>query len=214
MLGAGASVAGPVGIAVGVIAAIASITKAFIELEEATKKAAEAQIKTAETLRSNAVGQSLDLYGTQQRLRAETVEKTNNLSVAKQQAQYFKVELEKARANFFNIGDPAEYEKKIREDAERKKNATVTERRAVTGGGTATGGYYTTIEEYQRQKTDEERAEIDKAANEAIEAQQKKFAAAKRELQAAEANAQVWQEVADKLKEAKEAGEKIGRERR
>ena len=182
MLGASSAVAGPIGLVIGLGAAAFAVTKSFNELEEASKKAAEAQAKTAEAMHSNAIGQSLDMYGTKQKIRAETVEKTNNLSVAKQQAQYFKVELEKARANFFNLSDPAEYEKKIREDAEKKKNSTVTVRKSVSGGGTATGGYYSTIVEYQRQRTDKEKAEIDKAANKAIEANEKKFAAAKREL--------------------------------
>lgn len=208
MLGAGASAATGVGLVVGIVAAATAITKAFIELEESAKKAAEAQSKIVETLRSNAVGQSLDMYGTWQRIRAEEVQKQNNLPVAKERADYFKTKLEEARANFYQVGDPAKYEKKIREDAEKKKNSTVDD---FYVQGSMQSGFKEV--HFQRERTDKEKAEIDKAANKAIEAQQKKFAAAKRELQAAEANAQVWKEVADKLEESKKAGEKRTRER-
>lgn len=98
MLGAGASAATGVGIVVGIVTAAAAITKAFMELEESAKKAAEAQANIAETLRSNAVGQSLDMYGMWQKQRAEEVQKQNNLPVAKERAEYFKTQLEKARS--------------------------------------------------------------------------------------------------------------------
>lgn len=55
MLGAGAA-AGPIGLVVGLGAAALAVTKSLNEMNEAAKKAAEIQAKTAEALRTNAVG--------------------------------------------------------------------------------------------------------------------------------------------------------------
>ena len=70
------------------------------------------------------------------------------------------------------------------------------------------------IEEYQRGLTDEEKAEIDKAANESILAYQKKFEAAKKEYQAALQNSKTWDDVAKALQSQKDAADKMSRETR
>ena len=200
LMGAGAA-AGPIGLVVGLGAAAFAVTKSLNEMNEAAKQAAENQRKVAEALRQTSISQSLERYGTWQGIRAEQVRKENNLPVAKERAAYFKNELTKAQGLFFAVQDPKEYEERIRREAEAKKNSTVTERMAVYGGGTATGVYSVSIEEYQRERTEEEKAEIDKAANEAIQAHQKKFDAAKKEYQAALRNAKTWEEVADALQQ-------------
>lgn len=213
LMGAGAA-AGPIGLVVGLGAAALAVTKSLNEMNEAARQAAENQRKVAEALRQTSISQSLERYGTWQGIRAEQVRKENNLPVAKERAAYFKNELTKAQGLFFAVQDPKEYEERIRREAEVKKNSTVTERRAVSGGGTATGVYSVSIEEYQRERTEEEKAEIDKAANEAIQAHQKKFEAAKKEYQAVVQNAKTWEEVADALQKQKDAADKMSRETR
>ena len=208
------SAAGPIGIIVGLGSAALAVTKSLYQMNEAAKQAADNQLKVADALRQTSISQSMDRYLTWQGIRSQQVLKENNLPVAKDRAAYFKKELNKAQGIFFSIQDPKAYEEKIRKDAELKKNLTVTKRSVVSGGGTATGNYSTYIQEYKRQLTDEEKAAIDKAANEAILAHQKKFDAAKKEYQAAIQNANTWEQVADALQKQKDAADKMSRETR
>ena len=213
LMGAGA-VAGPIGIIVGLGAAALAVTKSLNEMNEASKQAAENQRKVAEALLQTSIAQSTERYGTWQGIRAQQALNENNLPVAKERAAYFKKELNKSQGIYFSLQDPKAYEEKIRKDAELKKNSTVTERRVVSGGGTATGNYSMSIEEYQRQLTDKEKAEIDKAANESILAYQKKFEVAKKEYQAALQNSKTWDDVAKALQNQKDAADKMSRETR
>ena len=214
LMGAGAAVAGPIGIIVGLGAAALAVTKSLNEMNEASKQAAENQRKVADALLHTSIAQSTERYGTWQGIRAQQVLNENNLPVAKERAAYFKKELNKSQGIYFSLQDPKAYEEKIRKDAELKKNSTVTERRVVSGGGTATGNYSMSVEEYQRERTDEEKAEIDKAANESILAYQKKFEAAKKEYQAAIQNSKTWDDVAKALQSQKDAADKMSRETR
>ena len=214
LIGAGAAVAGPIGIIVGLGTAALAVTKSLNDMNEATRQAAENQKKVAEALLQTSIAQSTERYGTWQGIRAQQVLNENNLPVAKERAAYFKKELNKSQGIYFSLQDPKAYEEKIRKDAELKKNLTVTERRVVSGGGTATGNYSTYIQEYKRQLTDEEKAEIDKAANESILAYQKKFEAAKKEYQAAIQNSKTWDDVAKALQSQKDAADKMSRETR
>ena len=215
LMGAGAA-AGPIGIIAGLGAAALEVTKSLNEMNEASKQAAENQKKVAEVLLQTSIAQSTERYGTWQGVRAQQVLNENNLPVAKERAAYFKKELNNAQGIFFSLQDPRAYEEKIRKDAELKKNSTVTERGLVYGGGggTATGNYSMSVQEYQRQRTDEEKAEIDKAANESILAYQKKFEAAKKEYQAAIQNSKTWDDVAKALQSQKDAADKMSRETR
>ena len=215
LLGAGAA-AGPIGIIAGLGAAALEVTKSLNEMNEASKQAAENQKKVAEAMLQTSIAQSMDRYGTWQGIRAQQVLNENNLPVAKERAAYFKKELNKSQGIYFSLQDPKAYEEKIRKDAELKKNSTVTERGLVYGGGggTATGNYSMSVQEYQRQRTDEEKAEIDKAANESILAYQKKFEAAKKEYQAALQNSKTWDDVAKALQSQKDAADKMSREAR
>ena len=208
------SAAGPIGIIVGLGSAALAVTKSLYQMNEAAKQAADNQLKVADALRQTSISQSMDRYLTWQGIRSQQVLKENNLPVAKERAAYFKKELNKAQGIFFSIQDPKAYEEKIRKDAELKKNLTVTKRRVVSGGGTATGNYSTSVEEYKIGLTDEEKAAIDKAANEAILAHQKKFDTAKKEYQAAIQNANTWEQVADALQKQKDAAYKMSRETR
>ena len=214
LMGAGAAVAGPIGIIVGLGTAALAVTKSLNEMNEASKQAAENQRKVAEALLQTSIAQSTERYGTWQGIRAQQVLNENNLPVAKERAAYFKKELKKQEGIYFSLQDPKAYEEKIRKDAELKKNSTVTERRVVSGGGTATGNYSMSIQEYQIERTDEEKAEIDKAANESILAYQKKFEAAKKEYQAAIQNSKTWDDVAKALQSQKDAADKMSRETR
>ena len=213
LLGAGAA-AGPIGIIAGLGAAALEVTKSLNEMNEASKQAAENQKKVAEALLHTSIAQSTERYGTWQGIRAQQVLNENNLPVAKERAAYFKKELNKSQGIYFSLQDPKAYAEKIRKDAELKKNSTVTERGLVYGGGggTATGNYSMSVQEYQRQRTDEEKAEIDKAANESILAYQKKFDAAKKEYQAALQNSKTWDDVAKALQSQKDAADKMSRE--
>ena len=213
LMGAGAA-AGPIGIIAGLGAAALEVTKSLNEMNEASKQAAENQKKVAEALLHTSIAQSTERYGTWQGIRAQQVLNENNLPVAKERAAYFKKELNKSQGIYFSLQDPKAYEEKIRKDAELKKNSTVTERRVVSGGGTATGNYSMSVQEYQRELTDEEKAEIDKAANESILAYQKKFEAAKKEYQAAIQNSKTWDDVAKALQSQKDAADKMSRETR
>ena len=213
LMGAGA-VAGPIGIIVGLGTAALAVTKSLNEMNEASKQVAENQRKVADALLQTSIAQSTERYGTWQGIRAQQVLNENNLPVAKERAAYFKKELNKSQGIYFSLQDPKAYEEKIRKDAELKKNSTVTERRVVSGGGTATGNYSMSIEEYQRERTDEEKAEIDKAANESILAYQKKFEVAKKEYQAALQNSKTWDDVAKALQNQKDAADKMSRETR
>ena len=107
--------------------------------------------------------------------------------------------------------DPYEYTQRLLKAAEREKNATTTVRRTASYGTSA--GTVTRIEEYQKQKTDEEKAAIDKATNEKIQAYQKEFDAAKKAYEAAQTNVDVWQTVKDRLKAIKEEAESDRRQR-
>ena len=215
LMGAGAA-AGPIGIIAGLGAAALEVTKSLNEMNEASKQAAENQKKVAEALLHTSIAQSTERYGTWQGIRAQQVLNENNLPVAKERAAYFKKELNKSQGIYFSLQDPKAYEEKIRKDAEIKKNSTVTERGLVYGGGggTATGNYSMSVQEYQRQRTDEEKAEIDKAANESILAYHKKFEAAKKEYQAAIQNSKTWDDVAKALQSQKDAADKMSRETR
>ena len=214
LMGAGAAVAGPIGIIVGLGTAALAVTKSLNEMNEASKQAAENQRKVADALLQTSIAQSTERYGTWQGIRAQQALNENNLPVAKERAAYFKKELNRSQGIYFSLQDPKAYEEKIRKDAELKKNLTVTERRVVSGGGTATGNYSMSVEEYQRERTDEEKAEIDKAANESILAYQKKFEAAKKEYQAAIQNSKTWDDVAKALQNQKDAADKMSRETR
>lgn len=213
LMGAGA-VAGPIGIIVGLGTAALAVTKSLNEMNEASKQAAENQRKVAEALLQTSIAQSTERYGTWQGIRAQQALNENNLPVAKERAAYFKKELNKSQGIYFSLQDPKAYEEKIRKDAELKKNLTVTERRVVSGGGTATGNYSTSFQEYKRGLTDKEKAEIDKAANESILAYQKKFEVAKKEYQAALQNSKTWDDVAKALQNQKDAADKMSRETR
>ena len=213
LMGAGAA-AGPIGIIVGLGAAALAVTKSLNEMNEASKQAAENQRKVAEALLQTSIAQSTERYGTWQGIRAQQALNENNLPVAKERAAYFKKELNKSQGIYFSLQDPKAYEEKIRKDAELKKNLTVTERRVVSGGGTATGNYSTSFQEYKRGLTDKEKAEIDKAANESILAYQKKFEVAKKEYQAALQNSKTWDDVAKALQSQKDAADKMSRETR
>ena len=213
LMGAGA-VAGPIGIIVGLGSAALAVTKSLNEMNEASKQAAENQRKVADALLQTSIAQSTERYGTWQGIRAQQALNENNLPVAKERAAYFKKELNKSQGIYFSLQDPKAYEEKIRKDAEIKKNYTVTERRVVSGGGTATGNYSTYVQEYKRGLTDEEKAEIDKAANESILAYQKKFEVAKKEYQAALQNSKTWDDVAKALQNQKDAADKMSRETR
>ena len=213
LMGAGA-LAGPIGIIVGLGSAALAVTKSLNEMNEASKQAAENQRKVAEALLQTSIAQSTERYGTWQGIRAQQALNENNLPVAKERAAYFKKELNKSQGIYFSLQDPKAYEEKIRKDAELKKNLTVTERRVVSGGGTATGNYSTSFQEYKRGLTDKEKAEIDKAANESILAYQKKFEVAKKEYQAALQNSKTWDDVAKALQNQKDAADKMSRETR
>ena len=213
LMGAGAA-AGPIGIIAGLGAAALEVTKSLNEMNEASKQAAENQKKVAEALLQTSIAQSTERYGTWQGIRAQQALNENNLPVAKERAAYFKKELNKSQGIYFSLQDPKAYEEKIRKDAELKKNLTVTERRVVSGGGTATGNYSTSFQEYKRGLTDKEKAEIDKAANESILAYQKKFEVAKKEYQAALQNSKTWDDVAKALQSQKDAADKMSRETR
>ena len=213
LMGAGA-VAGPIGIIVGLGSAALAVTKSLNEMNEASKQAAENQRKVADALLQTSIAQSTERYGTLQGIIAQQVLNENNLPDAKERAAYFKKELNKSQDIYLSLQDPKAYEEKIRKDAELKKNSTVTERRVVSGGGTATGNYSMSIEEYQRELTDKEKAEIDKAANESILAYQKKFEVAKKEYQAALQNSKTWDDVAKALQNQKDAADKMSRETR
>ena len=213
LMGAGAA-AGPIGIIVGLGSAALAVTKSLNEMNEASKQAAENQRKVADALLQTSIAQSTERYGTWQGVRAQQALNENNLPVAKERAAYFKKELNKSQGIYFSLQDPKAYEEKIRKDAELKKNLTVTERRVVSGGGTATGNYSTSFQEYKRGLTDEEKAEIDKAANESILAYQKKFEVAKKEYQAALQNSKTWDDVAKALQNQKDAADKMSRETR
>ena len=213
LMGAGAA-AGPIGIIAGLGAAALEVTKSLNEMNEASKQAAENQRKVAEALLQTSIAQSTERYGTWQGIRAQQALNENNLPVAKERAAYFKKELNKSQGIYFSLQDPKAYEEKIRKDAELKKNLTVTERRVVSGGGTATGNYSTSFQEYKRGLTDKEKAEIDKAANESILAYQKKFEVAKKEYQAALQNSKTWDDVAKALQSQKDAADKMSRETR
>lgn len=208
------AVAGPIGIIVGLGTAALAVTKSLNEMNEASKQAAENQRKVAEALLQTSIAQSTERYGTWQGIRAQQALNENNLPVAKERAAYFKKELNKSQGIYFSLQDPKAYEEKIRKDAELKKNLTVTERRVVSGGGTATGNYSTSFQEYKRGLTDKEKAEIDKAANESILAYQKKFEVAKKEYQAALQNSKTWDDVAKALQNQKDAADKMSRETR
>lgn len=214
LMGAGAAVAGPIGIIVGLGTAALAVTKSLNEMNEASKQAAENQRKVAEALLQTSIAQSTERYGTWQGIRAQQALNENNLPVAKERAAYFKKELNKYQGIYFSLQDPKAYEEKIRKDAELKKNSTVTERRVISGGGTATGNYSTSFQEYKRGLTDKEKAEIDKAANESILAYQKKFEVAKKEYQAALQNSKTWDDVAKALQNQKDAADKMSRETR
>ena len=214
LMGAGAAVAGPIGIIVGLGTAALAVTKSLNDMNEASKQAAENQRKVAEALLQTSIAQSTERYGTWQGIRAQQALNENNLPVAKERAAYFKKELNKSQGIYFSLQDPKAYEEKIRKDAELKKNLTVTERRVVSGGGTATGNYSTSFQEYKRGLTDKEKAEIDKAANESILAYQKKFEVAKKEYQAALQNSKTWDDVAKALQSQKDAADKMSRETR
>ena len=214
LMGAGAAVAGPIGIIVGLGTAALAVTKSLNEMNEASKQAAENQRKVADALLQTSIAQSTERYGTWQGIRAQQALNENNLPVAKERAAYFKKELNRSQGIYFSLQDPKAYEEKIRKDAELKKNLTVTERRVVSGGGTATGNYSTSFQEYKRGLTDKEKAEIDKAANESILAYQKKFEVAKKEYQAALQNSKTWDDVAKALQNQKDAADKMSRETR
>lgn len=58
-------------------------------------------------------------------MRADQVRKENNLTVAQERESYFKEQLEKARRSYFGLQNSEDFERKTREDAEKKKNSTV-----------------------------------------------------------------------------------------
>ena len=209
MLGAG-SAAGPIGIVVGLAAAAGSVVSALKQLEESAKKTAEQQEKVAEALKESARGQYMQRYGSWQQIRADQVRKENNLTVAQERESYFKQQLEKARRSYFGLQNPEDFERKTREEAAKKKAEKVS-RTIIATPGTAGGGSYsytTMSDKYNA----EEKQKIDEAANKAIEAQQKKFQAAKIELDAAQQNYNLWKDVADYLKNSKDEVAKAERD--
>ena len=96
LMGAGAAVAGPIGIIVGLGTAALAVTKSLNEMNEASKQAAENQRKVAEALLQTSIAQSTERYGTWQGIRAQQALNENNLPVAKERAAYFKKELNKS----------------------------------------------------------------------------------------------------------------------
>lgn len=211
MLGAGAA-AGPIGIVVGLAAAAGSVVSALKQLEESAKKTAEQQEKVAEALKESARSQYVQRYGAWQQIRADQVRKENNLTVAQERQSYFKEQLEKARRSYFGLQNPEDFERKTREEAAKKKAEKVN-RTIIATPGTAGGGSYsyTTVSDKYNA---EEKQKIDEAANKAIEAQQKKFQAAKIELDTAQQNYNLWKDVADYLKNSKDEAAKAERDRK
>lgn len=191
--------AGKIGAGVGIIAAAADLVKSFYRLKDAAEIAAKAQLEIATKQRE----QAFELQGARNSffdsILAKNVLKTQNADIAQARLEYSKSVSQYSRNKLESMEDPALFERKIRERVQKLKKEYNNSKTGFDkfADQMSTIGYAFNWSEFK----DTEDA-YDAAGNKVIEMYHKRFQAALKEAQAAEATTSMWQSVVDNLKEA------------
>ena len=191
--------AGRLGIAAGLIAAAADLVDSFYKLKDAAEIAAKAQREIATKQRE----QAFELQGARNSffdsILAKNVLKTQNADIAQARLEYSKSVSQYSRNKLESMEDPALFERKIRERVQKLKEEY---NNSKTGFDKFADQMTTIGYAFNRSEFKDTEHAYDAAGNKVIEMYQKRFQAALKEAQAAEATTSMWQSVVDNLKEA------------
>lgn len=196
--------AGRLGIGIGIVAAAASLTKAFFDLKDAAENVAKAQNDIVKKQSE----QGFTLQGARSQffdaLLAKDVLKVQNTDIANARREYSRSVAEWQKNKLEGMEDPAAFARRIREQAQNVKSRYGENKSGFDtfSDMMSTAGYALNLGALK----DTEHA-IDEAANQVIDTYYKQFEAALKEAQAAEATANMWQSVVDNLKEAHQKSE-------
>lgn len=196
--------AGRLGIGIGIVAAAASLTKAFFDLKDAAENVAKAQ----KDIVKRQSEQGFTLQGARSQyfdaLLAKYVLKVQNTDIANARREYSRSVAEWQNNKLEGMEDPAAFARRIREQAQNVKSRYGQNKSGFDtfSDMMSTAGYVLNLGALK----DTEHA-IDEAANQVIDTYNKQFEAALKEAQAAEATANMWQSVVDNLKEARQKSE-------
>lgn len=191
--------AGKVGATVGVIAAMTSLVDSFYKLKDAAEIAAKAQREIATKQRE----QAFELQGARNSffdsILAKNVLKTQNADIAQARLEHSKSVSQYRRNKLESMEDPALFERKIRERVQKLKEKY---NNSKTGLDKFADQMTTIGFAFNRSEFKDTEHAYDAAGNKVIEMYHKRFQAALKEAQAAEATTSMWQSVVDNLKEA------------
>lgn len=191
--------AGKVGATLGIIAAVTSLVDSFYKLKDAAEIAAKAQREIATKQRE----QAFELQGARNSffdsILAKNVLKTQNADIAQARLEHSKSVSQYRRNKLDSMEDPALFERKIRERVQKLKEEY---NNSKTGLDKFADQMTTIGFAFNRSEFKDTEHAYDAAGNKVIEMYHKRFQAALKEAQAAEATTSMWQSVVDNLKEA------------
>lgn len=204
LFGASDKIAGRIGGAAFAATAIVQVTKALYDLKEASEKAAQAQREIAkqQVEQGRQLGQGRFSFFDQQLARHAL--KVQNTTIANERLSYAKGIAEQSAAKLEGMEDPLQFQKRVRAKAESMKS-DYNQRKSgwnMFSDAMSSMGYSLGASEIK-----DTNDAIDKAANKVIETYYKNFESAGKQAQAAQATADLWQNVVDNLKQAKEKSE-------
>lgn len=204
LFGASDKIAGRIGGAAFAATAIVQVTKALYDLKEASEKAAQAQREIAkqQVEQGRQLGQGRFSFFDQQLARHAL--KVQNTTIANERLSYAKDIATQSAAKLEGMEDPLQFEKRVRAKAESMKS-DYNQRKSgwnMFSDAMSSMGYSLGASEIK-----DTNDAIDKAANKVIETYYKNFESAGKQAQAAQATADLWQNVVDNLKQAKEKSE-------
>ena len=201
MLGAN-SVAGPIGMLVGLASVFSNLYNSASEASAAIQKMSEQMNEAFKTLHSNTLNIQRSVQDTRNQTNADMLERTGNIEEARKLAQYWKENSQSLQKQFAE-SDPLAEERKIRERGEaRKRNVD----KAMKEGDvswldsdlasflTHIGGGLNIKEYAQKAKN-----EVDRQTAEQIADMQRKYAAMQQDMTSAQKQQAVYQGVVDKL---------------
>lgn len=201
MFGMSKQMSARIGILAGIVSTATSVVKAFNDLADASKKAAETQREIVKQQTKEAFDLQKIRYQYFDRQLAQDVLKTENRDIAKARLEYSKSISKSLDAKYKAMEDPAYQARRVRESAEKYKSQYTDRKTAFDkfSDAMSTAAYAFNLGDIK----DTENA-IDVAANKIIEQYKQRFIEAHKEAQQARATYELWQGVNDQLKKVKE----------
>ena len=176
----------------------------MIEFKDALQKATEAQREFAKNQYKEGLQLGKSRHGFFDTLLARDVLKTENTTIANERLRNSKITAQQQLDAYRKMEDPAIFSERIRKRAEQMKSDYSSRKSGWDSFSDAMSrmGYRLGVNEI----ADTPEA-IDKAANKVIETYYKKFEEQGKQAEAAKRTSDMWQQVVDNLKEAKQRSE-------